>query len=319
VEWASSAVYAAVNTQRRALARGLATEYIARQRALSAPEIQADQILLEAGTRELADAKDRLEKGVKRAYQHVVYLSQPDPDIERTLATITFEDDNQTALDGTQVWKALVERDKAFDTGQFTAKALLHNLRDSDYGRPLSEIRDSFYNTPRLPLLHSGERDLQSAIYDAVRDGQLQITDALGTPVAVTDSSQLNLASAGLRLVKPRSSVEAGGLGLAGSHPGETGSGPSTFPGGGTPGGDITPASSRAEKFVTFPLVGNLLQDSDKAENLAHLFRFLYTVLDERKASYAQGTLQFVLDAHSADKIAELARALGLTVTIREQ
>jgi hypothetical protein len=75
----------------------------------------------------------------------------------------------------------------------------------------------------------------------------------------------------------------------------------------------------RAEKFVTFPLVGNLLEDGDKAEALANLFRLLYTILDERKASYAQGTLQFVLDAQSADRIAEHARALGLNVTIREQ
>ena len=33
---------------------------------------------------------------------------------------------------------------------------LLHNLRDNDYGRPLSEIRDSFWPNPHKPLLFSG-------------------------------------------------------------------------------------------------------------------------------------------------------------------
>lgn len=316
IEWASSAVFAVVNTQRRALARGLATEYVARQRALGAPEVQADQELKATGARELAEAKDKLEKGIKRAFQHVVYLAQPDPNVERGLATVTFEDDNWTALDGTQVWKALVERDKAFDTGQFSAKALIHNLRDGDYGRPLTETRDSFYNAPRLPLLHSGDKDLQVAIYEAVRAGLIQITDPAGTAVAVTDASQVNLASTALRLAKA-ASIEPKPVDMPGEGEGTGGAGGDTTSRGTDAGGEKLPAQP-TEKFLTFPLVGNLYDAGEKAEGLANLFRLLYTALDEHKASYAQGTLQFVLDADTAQKIADHAKALGLNVTIRD-
>lgn len=174
VRWASSTVYAVVNTQRRANARGFAVEYLARQKALAAPEVQADQELKATGTKELTAAKEQLEKSLKRAYQHVVYLAQPDPEGERILDQLTFDDDNFTALDGTIVWKGLAARDKVFDAGQFGAKALAHNLRDQDYGRSLSEIRSAFYNAPRLPLLYGGDSDLQHAIFDAVLAPMLQ-------------------------------------------------------------------------------------------------------------------------------------------------
>jgi hypothetical protein len=63
----------------------------------------------------------------------VVYLAQPDPDGERLLQEVTFDDEHSSALYGTIVWKALAERDKVFDDGQFTARALIHNLRESDF------------------------------------------------------------------------------------------------------------------------------------------------------------------------------------------
>lgn len=311
VEWASSAVFAVVNTQRRALARGLATEYLARQRALAAPEIQTDPALRETGTSEFAEAKDKLEKAVKRAYQHVLYLSQPDPDLNRAMVTVTFENDNESALDGTLVWKALAARDKVFDVGQFSPKALLHNLRETDYGRPLAEIRDAFYSAPRLPLLYGGERDLQTAIFDAVSQGLVTIVNGAGTPVAVTDSTQINVSSAGLRLAKARPAVSAGG-----DEDAEQGGAPAVE----SAREGVEPEPGTApKKFVTFPLVGSLLDSAEKAEGLASLFRLLYTSLDEQKISYAQGTLQFVLDGQAADKVADAVRALGMSVTVRDQ
>jgi Protein of unknown function (DUF499) len=204
VQWASSAVFAVVNTQRRALTRNMAVEYLARQKALAAPEVQNDAELKQTGTKDLADAKSKFEAHLKRAYQHVAYLAQPDPDGERFLDQVTFDDEHSSALDGTIVWKALAERDKVFDDGQFTARALVHNLRDGDYGKTLSDIRASFYSAPRLPLLYNGDRDLQQAIYDAVAAGLVAIVDASGLAVAVTAASQVNLSSTGLRLAKPQ-------------------------------------------------------------------------------------------------------------------
>jgi hypothetical protein len=132
----------------------------------------------------------------------VVFLAQPDPDGERVVQEHTFDSENLTSLDGTMVWKALAERDKVFDAGQFSAGALVHNLREQDYGRSLQEIRSAFYNVPRLPLLYSGDTDLQHAIYDAVVSGMSRIVDA-NRDVAVTAPNQVNLSSTGLRLTRP--------------------------------------------------------------------------------------------------------------------
>jgi hypothetical protein len=269
-----------------------------------------------------------LEKAIKRTYQHVVFLAQPNPDVERTLDQVTFDDEHQTSLDGTQVWKALADREKVFDTGQFNARALMHNLRDSDYGRPLSEIRDAFWNAPRLPLLIGGERDLQNAIYQAVKSGELCIVDSAGNPVAVTDPSQVNLSSGGLRLGRPRSTTvpddgrgakSATGGASAGSSRTKAGrdAGTQTPSGSGPGSGEDTPTVS--EKYVTFPLLGNLLDKPDKVEALAQVFRTLYSILDDNHASYAQGSVQLVVTAEAADRLAEQIRSLGLNVTVRDQ
>lgn len=325
VEWASSAVFAVANTQRRARARALGVEYLARQRALSAPEVQADADLTITGNKELATAKLELEKAVKRAFQHVAYLAQPNPDADRALDQITFDDENQSALDGTQVWKALADKEKVFDAGQFTARVLLYHLRDQDYGRPLSEIRDAFWNSPRLPLLYTGEADLQEAIYRAVASDELAIVDGSSQPVAVTDSSQVNLASVGLRLARPLtredSEIDGPRANTRQEQPGGTsGAGSTASRAAGGAGGTATPTDATpAEKFVTFPLVGNLFQQPHKSEDMAQVFRTLYSMLDEGAVSYLQGTLQLVVDASAADKLAEQMRALGLDVTVRDQ
>lgn len=329
VEWASSAVFAVANSQRRTHARVMANEYLARLRALQTPEVENDDELKATGKRELADAKNQLEKAIRRAYQHVVYVSQPDPLADRCLDQITFDDDHHTALDGTLVWKELVDREKAFNDGQFTAKALLHNLREQDYSRPLPEIRDAFWKTPRLPLLYAGDTDLQHAIYQAVQAGDLCIVDANSNDVEVTDPAQVNLSSMGLRLAKPRADAagnEAEGPGGS-AQPGGT-AGPTHGAGQGSgarPTSESAEADGEAgstapaEKYVSFPLVGGLLNDPDKTDGLAQVFRVLYSVLDENKVSYAQGTLQLVLDAEAADKLAAATRALGINVTIRDQ
>ena len=243
-------------------ARGLAVEYLTRQRALAAPEVQNDDDLKATGTKELAEAKDQLEKAVKRAYQHIAYLAQPDLDGERRLGQHTFDAEHSTSLDGTIVWKALAEREKVFDTGAFNGNALVHNLRDSDYGRTLSDLRAAFYSAPRLPLLFGGDPDLQQAIYDAVTKGTVDIIDGAGDPVAVTAPNQVNLTSVGLRLAKPKA-VEAS-AGSGGGAPEESlASAAPSVPGGsgaGDGGGSPTPAPTQ-EQQVAFSFTKSLLGD----------------------------------------------------------
>jgi hypothetical protein len=328
VQWASSAVFAIVNTQRRALVRGVAVEYLAREKALSAPEIQNDAELKATGTKELAAAKDQLDKALKRAYQHVAYLVQPDPDGERYLDQVTFDDENSSALNGTMVWKALVERDKVFDEGEFDAKALIHNLRETDLGRTLSDLRAAFYSAPRLPLLFDGDRDLQQAIYDAVSAGQVDIVDGSGAVVAVTAPNQVNLASAELRLAEPKPKVCA-----ACGWPTHDGLCANTD--GGTEVPVIDPALCPTCKKVTHagaclvgPLVTerqlvvsftrNLLANTTDADEFAALFKALYIALDEHKISYLQATLQLVVDSKVAGELQQALTELGAPGTIKD-
>ncbi|MFD5477408.1 DUF499 domain-containing protein [Streptomyces hawaiiensis] len=338
VQWASSAVYAVVNTQQRALARNLAVEYLARQKALQAPEIQNDDELKAIGAKEFSEAKTQLERQIKRAYQHVAFLAQPDPDRERYLDQLTFDKDNITALDGLLVWKGLADRDKVFDTGQFSAKALLHNLRDNDYGKTLSDIRAAFYSAPRLPLLYGGDRDLQQAIFDAVGQGLLSIVDGTGAEVAVTAPGQVNLASTGLRLAKPQAKTCstcdqpahegpcAGGVGdTAGGASSPVSAGPvgdaaETRP---QPAGGEEPDSSPKpvpvkERQVAFSFTKNLLANADSADGFAALFRAFYMTLDERQISYLQGTLQLVMQADAAEEIQQHLEELGINGTFKE-
>ncbi|MCZ1001153.1 DUF499 domain-containing protein [Streptomyces mirabilis] len=339
VQWASSAVYAVVNTQRRGLARGLAVEYLARQKALAAPEVQNDDELKATGTKELTTARQQLEKAIKRAYQHVVYLAQPDPDGERYLDQLTFDEDNFTSLDGTMVWKGLADRDKVFDAGQFGDRALLHNLRDQDYGKTLSDIRAAFYSAPRLPLLYAGDRDLQQAIYDAVSHGLVSIVDGAGTEVAVTAPGQVNLASTSLRLAKPqpKTCLTCGELTHEGTcsasdgndvqHGGTTDSGTSVYASSIGAGGQVTAAADSGggstagpakDRQVAFSFTSNLLASSDNADGFAALFRTFYMALDERQISYLQGTIQLVLQGEAAEQIQQRLEELGIRATFKE-
>jgi Protein of unknown function (DUF499) len=316
VQWASSAAYAVMNTQRRALARGLAAEFLARRKALAAPEVQADEELKTIGSKELTAAREQLEKSIKRGYQHVVYLAQPDPVGERYLDQLTFDDDTLTALNGTMVWKALVDREKAFDAGQFGAKALLHNLRESDYGKTLSDLRAAFYSAPRLPLLYGGDSDLQQAIYTAVNEGQLAVVDAAGTEVAVTAPNQVNLASAGLRLGRHAPTSSTTQLPDDGTHGGPARPEQPVR----TSGVDIpgTPAPSR-ERQLGFSFNASLLAGADNvADEFTDLFRTLYLALDERHVSYLQGTLQLLLSAETAQQIQEKLTELGISATVKD-
>jgi hypothetical protein len=315
VQWASSAVFAVVNTQRRANVRNNPTQYLARQKALAAPEVQRDNDLKISGTRELADAKQQLERAIRRAYQHLCYLAQPDPNRERYLEQLTFDDENRSAIDGTIAWKALVERDKVLDAGQFDAETLDHNLRENDYGRTLSEIRSAFYQAPRLPLLYSGDSDLRQAIYDAATSGLLDIVDGAGEVVAVTTPGEVNLASTGLRLVEPQLEVEStdGGDDAEGGDESTEGSG------NGVAGGGTGPeASEPVEQQLSFTLMRNLLANPHDADRLADIFRILYATLDERNASYLQGTMSMILDPTSADLLREKLTELGVQPTIKD-
>jgi hypothetical protein len=206
VAWASSAAFALVNTQRRAHARRLAVETIARRRVLDIEAVRADAELFDRAKAELREVEVTLRTAVRDAYQHLIYLGE-DASGERVDVQVRFDKDGQSSLDGSIVWAALSDADKAFGAGEFDAKALLYNLRENDYGRPLSEIRDAFWNTPRLPLLPGGDEDLRRALFEAVRERKVAIVDKDGVERVASSPSEINVAQSGLYLVRPGTQV----------------------------------------------------------------------------------------------------------------
>jgi hypothetical protein len=207
VAWASSAVFVCVNTQRRGQARNLASEYEARMRVSALDAVKGDPDLKSKAAAEVTEARGRFDKAIRAAYQHVLYLKEG-ANGNRFEDMIRLDGDNETALHGDLVWAALCGRDKAFGNGEFDTQALLHQLRDSDLGRPLSEIRDLFWNTPRFPLLHSGESELRWAIFGAVQSGELVLTDSDGNPYTAHSEAEINLQSNSIRLVRPTTSTQ---------------------------------------------------------------------------------------------------------------
>ena len=172
-----------------------------------------------------------------------------------------------------------------------------------------------------MPLLYAGDRDLQQAIYDAVAAGAVQIVDGSGDPVAVTAPNQVNLASAGLRLVRPKpiqpEAQPAGSSDGGTTVPGRTTS-PGGTPGGAQPGrGGPGPVTEAEEQQVAFSFTKNLLGDGAAADDLAALFKAVYQALDQRSISYSQGTLQLVVNGDVADQLAEKLQALGISATIK--
>ncbi len=201
-EWASSLVFACANTLLRAQARGLAAEWLARKRVSELPTVVADTEMHQKAKEETRKAQQQLDKRVRLCYQHIVFLA-PKGTHHRQVGYIRIKKDTSTALHASDVWDALNTREKAFAPGQFNKQALLHILREQDYGRPLREIRDVWWSNPHKPLLPDGERELQSALYQAVNDGEATLVGENGAPqhVAGVDDLSLNLST--IRLQQP--------------------------------------------------------------------------------------------------------------------
>ncbi|MEU2774012.1 DUF499 domain-containing protein [Streptomyces sp. NPDC007162] len=335
VAWASSAVFTVASARGRTQARRAATEYLASERVLEGPEAEADEDIAIQATGKRDDDLRRLKDSVRRAFQHVLYLAQPDPTVDREVAQLNLD---QGTLDGAVVWEALATAQKAFRPGEFTGTALLHNLRDSDYDRrPLSEIRDSFWDTPRLGLLPGdGTEELRRAIYQAVHDGELRIVRQGGEPVVVDALTGINFNAPTYRLAKPEPAPttteeaedegEQGATGRSGHSVGSGASGSSgSASGTGSSGG--TRARSGAgsdsptavEQQVAFTVMKNLVSEPESADKLAQLFRKLFDLLDRGAISYLSSTLQVTMPSEQASEVKELAQSLGISVSIRDR
>lgn len=331
VQWASSAVFAVVNTQKRGLARGQALTYLAWDRVAGLDQVKSDEELREKAADERQKARKNLETAVRRAYQHLIYLGLGNDAAgeSRVDRTITLEEENQTSLDGTTVWKKLVESEKAFDEGKLNGKALVHNLRDDDYGRPLDEVRDLFWNSPRMPLLPKGDADLQRAIFEAIEEGKLLLVGVDGTERPVAHPSEIGVGLSSLKLAKP---VPAGvcpecngplhpgqpcpeidpaareALEKAAKTLGATGSGAAT-------GATVTALPN--EKQFAFSLRSSL-SDGEKQHALYSLLTALGASVDNGDASYAEVMVKMRLKGEVTGELSAKVRAAGTEPTITD-
>lgn len=330
VTWASSAVYAVVNTQRRRAAREAAVDYLAWQRTYNSPELAANHAARETARKSMDEAHEALKRNLRRAYQHILYLAQYDVDSPRQILEITLETDAETSINGTTVWKELAEKGKVFQSGQFTAKALLTNLAEGDYGRPLSELRDAFYQSPRLPLLPGGDKELQSAIFTAIKADQLRLVGADGIEKAVDAAETINLSSQGLRLAKPlppEPCAKCGRTDCDGSCTtpeacakcGKTtcdGSCPCPECGKTTCDGTCAvappPETLVQAKFTVVTAV-----DAANRGNLTQLIGALYEGLLSEDISYLTATVQIVTTPRQSDQLRAAGEVVGTAVTVK--
>lgn len=346
VGWASSAVFACANTQLRSHARRIATDYLAWERVSSLDAVKGDADLAKEAGEQLNEFEKRLNRAVKDSYQHVFFLSE-DSTVGQAARNIRFQRDNQSALDGSVVWAALVEEAKAFGSGQLTADALVFNLSDGHMGRPLSEIRDSFWNTPRLPLLFGGESELRRAIYGAVADGKLELADEGGNVVRAERDADINLANTGIRVREPGAAdsldqvgtvtvpdltgkpLAAAGLvlGTAGLKLESPGAAEGNIvvqhprPGEQVPAGtsvtfEVAEPQSSGERQVTVSSFTSLRDDEDRREDIAALLRTITNTIDSAKATYVSLQMQIATDPESAEKIHQAAEAAGVQSNI---
>ena len=217
-----------------------------------------------------------------------------------------FEQDNQSALDGSIVWAKLKELGKAVGIGEFTAKALLHNLADADYSRPLDEVRDLFWSAPRMPLLAGGDVDLQRAIFEAVVDGSLRLVGDDGTERVVTKASEIGVGSASLRLAAPAEEKTEPG---PGPEPGpDPGRGPEPGP---EPGGGYSTSPDVQLKVS----VNTNLEDVGRRTAVFKLLDDLAAAVDGQEATHIQISVAVVVPEKKAEGLATRAQAAGGTAS----
>lgn len=331
VQWASSAVFAVINTQRRRNARGAITSYLAWTRVCKIDAVLTDEELLQKAKDHASDARDEMNKAVRRAFQFVAYLDQgSETDGEGRVERVhRFEQDIHSALDGTIVWKTLAGLGKTFDKDQFNAKALLHNLTDNDYGRPLNELRDLFWSAPRLPLLPSGEADLQRAIFGAVQEGKLRVVGDDDKDRAVTKATDIAVGSSSLKLALPEPMEKPEETAAAGDEPkgsldlfgGPVGAAAVAKLGGGdskkkAPVADPGPAAGPATEVQVAFTVNTSLREDEKRQAMYYLMFAVAEQADE-SASHLQVTVKIVLpEGEGVEELKKLATAAGTIANV---
>ena len=303
MSWASSAVFAVINTQSRRQARNAAAEAIAWERTQALTAVREDDDMSKRVRAEGREVQRRFEALVRRAYAHVLYLAEgPDG---REMRDFRFQSDNQSALDGSVVWSALQDAGKSFAPHDLDQQALMHNLRPNDWNRPLCEIRDDFWKAPRLPLLPGGENDLRRALFDAVASGDIEIVGADDQPRQVVNEGHINLGSTELRIRRPEPDPSV--------RPDDVDPPPVIEP-------PIEPADAPdppppppqiTEYRVSASATQSLRDDDSPRDALRQFFQAVANAVDD-DAAHVQVSLTVTSGAVTKDKLVTAAQAAGI-------
>jgi hypothetical protein len=317
-EWASSLVFACANTDLRARARGIAAQWLACERVSKLPSILADSDMQEKAKANAREALRELDKRVRSCYQHIAYLA-PTGDHHRRVGFVRMGKDTRTALNAADVWEALSTKEKTFLSGRFGQQALLHNLKDNDYGRPLREIRDAWWSDPRKPLLPDGERELQRVVYEAVTEGKANLMGDSGERHRVIHVDDINLNLASVRLHHPSRPDEMSCPTC--SRPASQCAGHAEPPCrkcGQSPCRCSPHPPSRTGWQVNLDM-STAIDAEEGNEDLEIMLRHLANLIEEGKVGHVNLMIQMVIsDQNDVDAIGITARDAGSNVNIRD-
>ena len=331
VAWASSAVFACAHTASRAQARGVATEWLARRAVAEMDSVRDDPDMHTEAVKQQHEALNQLDRQVRGCYKHIVYLA-PTGDHDRKIEFRRIHQDALTALHGGDVWTELRNAHKAAQPGDFNATMLLVNLRPNDYGRPLREIRDSFWNNPHKPLLPKGDTELAEAIHQAVIAGDVVLVDDAGAPYKVHTPGDVNLADPGIRLREPAPppdpedgdaptegpAPEPGSSAGGGEQTADPGTGTASQPTPGDPAPE--PGTGPSDKHCMANITINTEIDATEGNDpLVQLLRELMHAVDAGDIThiYQTSSVTIPVDRQAADKLQAAADHAGAQISIR--
>jgi hypothetical protein len=239
VDNAASCVVAAVNTYQRRYAmqaaRDLLTWELVAQQVIEGDE--RDEV-----STEIVKARDLLAETVRKAYRHYAYLTRKGDQLE--VVFTRFDDDKLTALNGNDVWSALVLANRAigeyFDTAAKARKRkllaeqyLAMLLGGFDRHLTLRDVISSFYKNPRFPLVPSLE-DIRAAIFNLLQEPNLagpgtggwELVGSDGSPIEVANAKEIAISSAQQQVRRRQAKSEESQVEESGTRSGATTGGP---------------------------------------------------------------------------------------------
>lgn len=208
VDNAASCVIAAVNTYQRRYAIQAAHDFLTWK--VVSEQVIEDKDREQVAT-ELTGARQKLRDTVRKAYRHYAYLVRKGDQLEVVFAR--FDDDKQSALDGNDVWSALVVAGRA--VGEYLdptekrrkpkhlAEEYVAKLLDS-FHRHLTpkDVVSSFYKNPRFPMVPSLD-EIRNVVFNLLQEpdhagegtGGWELVDSNNTPLHVDNPGQIAINS----------------------------------------------------------------------------------------------------------------------------